>query len=49
MQSVHTIGLTHNRIGLEPRWYIGGYKFVMNRLVEIAVQNIAGRRSVLPR
>jgi len=38
MQSVHTIGLTHNRIGLEPRWYIGGYKFVMNRLVDIAVK-----------
>ncbi|MAM95203.1 globin-coupled sensor protein [Parvibaculum sp.] len=38
MKSVHTIGLTHNRIGLEPRWYIGGYKFVLNRLVEIAVK-----------
>jgi methyl-accepting chemotaxis protein len=38
MQSVNTIGLTHNRIGLEPRWYIGGYKFVMNRLVDIAVK-----------
>ena len=38
MKSVHTIGLTHNRIGLEPRWYIGGYKFVMNRLVDVAVQ-----------
>lgn len=37
MQSVNTVGMTHNRIGLEPRWYIGGYKFVMNRLVEIAV------------
>jgi methyl-accepting chemotaxis protein len=38
MQSVRTVGLTHNRIGLEPRWYIGGYKFVMNRLVEVAVK-----------
>ena len=42
MHSVHTIGLTHNRIGLEPRWYIGGYKYVMNRLVEIAVKKGAG-------
>lgn len=25
LQSTLTIGLTHNRIGLEPRWYIGGY------------------------
>ncbi|MDX5365543.1 MAG: globin-coupled sensor protein [Alphaproteobacteria bacterium] len=38
MQSVNTIGLTHNRIGLEPRWYIGGYKYVMNRLVDVAVK-----------
>jgi methyl-accepting chemotaxis protein len=35
MQGVRTIGLTHNRIGLEPRWYIGGYKFVLNELVKI--------------
>src|SRR5690606_5541156 len=38
MLSVRTVGLTHNRIGLEPRWYIGGYKFVMNRLAELAVK-----------
>ncbi|MCE9650739.1 MAG: globin-coupled sensor protein [Parvibaculum sp.] len=38
MQSVRTIGLTHSRIGLEPRWYIGGYKYVMNRLIKIAVE-----------
>ena len=37
MASVRTIGLTHNRIGLEPRWYIGGYKYVLNHLVEAAV------------
>eukprot|EP01037_Dinobryon_pediforme_P044463 gene44463-56257_t len=24
--SVQTVGRTHHRIGLEPRWYIGGYK-----------------------
>lgn len=38
MQSVRTIGLTHSRIGLEPRWYIGGYKFVLNRLIKLAVE-----------
>jgi len=37
MNSVRVIGLTHNRIGLEPRWYIAGYKFILNRLVELAV------------
>lgn len=38
MQSTHTIGLTHSRIGLEPRWYIGAYKYVVNRLVAIAIE-----------
>jgi methyl-accepting chemotaxis protein len=36
MQGVRTIGLTHSRIGLDPRWYIGGYLLVMNKLAEIA-------------
>jgi len=33
VQSVNRIGLTHARIGLEPRWYIGGYALVLERLV----------------
>ncbi|MBV5269166.1 MAG: globin-coupled sensor protein, partial [Afipia sp.] len=37
MQGVRTIGLIHNKIGLEPRWYIGGYNFVLSRLAVIAV------------
>ena len=32
VDSVRMIGLTHSRIGLEPRWYIGGYSFVTVRL-----------------
>jgi len=35
-QSIRTIGLTHNRIGLEPRWYIGGYSFVLRQLLQLA-------------
>jgi len=31
--STRRIGLVHNRIGLEPAWYIGGYNFVLNELV----------------
>ncbi|MFQ5467370.1 MAG: protoglobin domain-containing protein, partial [Kiloniellaceae bacterium] len=38
MQGVRTIGLTHNRIGLEPRWYIGGYAFVPRKLTDFAVR-----------
>lgn len=36
VQSVRTIGLVHNKIGLEPRWYIGGYMFVLGHLIELA-------------
>ncbi|SOC21369.1 methyl-accepting chemotaxis sensory transducer [Stappia indica] len=32
--SVTKVGEAHNRLGLEPRWYIGGYNFVLNGLVE---------------
>lgn len=37
MQGVRTIGLIHNQIGLEPRWYIGGYNLVLSRLAALAV------------
>ena len=45
--SVRTIGLTHNRIGLEPRWYIGGYSFVMSQLMDLAVRTYRWRPSQL--
>ena len=35
---VHTIGAVHHRIALEPRWYIAGYTYVLNRLVALAVR-----------
>ena len=35
---VQTIGNVHHKIGLEPRWYIGGYAYVLNRLVALAVR-----------
>lgn len=33
VQSVRRIGQTHARIGLEPRWYIAGYNFMITRVV----------------
>ena len=36
--SVRRIGSVHNRIGLEPRWYIGGYNFILARLAELVVR-----------
>jgi len=37
-QGVRTIGQVHNRIGLEPRWYIGGYAFVLSHLTDLAIR-----------
>ncbi|MBD9371081.1 globin-coupled sensor protein [Rhizobium sp. ARZ01] len=34
LEAVRAIGSVHARIGLEPRWYIGGYALVMERLIE---------------
>lgn len=38
IHSVRTIGMIHNKIGLEPRWYIGGYNFVLGELIALAVR-----------
>ena len=37
-RGVQSIGLVHHKIGLEPRWYIGGYAYVLNRLTALAVR-----------
>jgi len=31
--AVRRIGMTHARIGLDPRWYVGGYALVLNELI----------------
>ncbi len=36
MQSTYRIGLAHKKIGLEPRWYIAGYQYVLNDLVDLS-------------
>ncbi len=36
--SVRKIGRTHARIGLEPRWYIGGYALIVERLIHALVK-----------
>jgi methyl-accepting chemotaxis protein len=47
VESVRAIGFAHNRIGLEPRWYIGGYTFVLNALQDLAVQTLRWRAEKL--
>jgi len=39
MQGVRGIGVIHDKIGLESRWYIGGYNFVLSRLAALAVRH----------
>lgn len=34
VKKVETVGKTHARIGLEPRWYIGGYALIIENLVK---------------
>ena len=40
VNTVRTIGQVHARIGLEPRWYIGGYAIVMDRLLRATVDSL---------
>jgi methyl-accepting chemotaxis protein len=44
---VRHIGKAHERIGLEPRWYVGGYAFAMQELVALAVQHYRRRPDAL--
>lgn len=38
VQSIDRIGRVHSRIGLEPKWYIAGYKFVLVELQKALVK-----------
>ena len=38
-QRAVSIGQVHEKIGLEPRWYVGGYAFTLGKLWEVAVDN----------
>lgn len=38
--AVRKIGQTHARIGLEPRWYIGGYAMVTDRLLRGVIRSL---------
>ncbi len=49
MDGVRTIGLVHNRIGLEPRWYIGGYSYVLCQLTDIAIATYKWKPAKLSR
>ncbi|OYX34935.1 MAG: globin-coupled sensor protein [Caulobacterales bacterium 32-69-10] len=43
--SVERIGAVHARIGLEPRWYIGGYAIILEELVKsLIADHVANRK-----
>jgi methyl-accepting chemotaxis protein len=35
VEGIRRIGFAHHKIGLEPRWYIGGYAFMLNEMVAV--------------
>jgi methyl-accepting chemotaxis protein len=39
LNSVQAIGRTHNKLGLEPNWYIGGYALITGRIHAVAIRH----------
>ena len=37
------VGRTHARIGLEPRWYLGGYALILEKVVALMLPRMLGR------
>ncbi|MBB3997680.1 protoglobin domain-containing protein [Aureimonas pseudogalii] len=48
IEEVERVGRTHARIGLEPRWYMGGYALILEEIVKTVLPALLGR-SVLGR
>ena len=42
-QRVQRIGMAHDKVGLEPRWYIGGYNFALCKMISI-IQKYYGKK-----
>ena len=40
VRGVRTIGQVHARIGLEPRWYIGGYALLTEQLIKAVMKQV---------
>jgi methyl-accepting chemotaxis protein len=38
VDAVTTIGKTHARLGLEPRWYIGGYALILEQILQRIIE-----------
>lgn len=49
VKSVKTIGQVHARIGLEPRWYIGGYALLTEHLVRAVLKDRSAKTGLFAR
>jgi methyl-accepting chemotaxis protein len=38
-EQTSTIGRVHERVGLEPRWYLGGYRFTLGKIQQLIVHS----------
>lgn len=38
MEQVKRVGKAHERVGLEPRWYIGGYAMAMTEIIDLVAK-----------
>ena len=43
VEQVRRVGLAHERIGLSPSWYIGGYRYILDRLLQLLVARFKKR------
>ncbi|MFS0784391.1 globin-coupled sensor protein [Bacillus sp. 1P06AnD] len=43
VQKRKTVGMVHNRIGLEPEWYIGAYTLIENEVFAILLNEMANK------
>jgi methyl-accepting chemotaxis protein len=43
LDSAQKIGLVHSRIGLEPQHYMGGYAYVMQKVMAVAIKRLVNR------
>jgi methyl-accepting chemotaxis protein len=47
MAGVYTVGMVHKRIGLQPRWFIAGYRFVLKKLTGLITRRFKGNKARL--
>lgn len=46
VRKVRTIGTVHAQIGLEPRWYLGGYAIILDHLIKTTVAEIFPKKRI---